>query len=238
METASNNQSGGFTHRIKRIWNGPEEERESSQMQTSRPETGSYDAQKNDMYDRGEAGNRPFRPQYPQQRTAPQEMNNGLGDAAAASSTIISKGTVITGNIKSDGDIEMYGSMTGSIETTGKVKINGKQAGDVQGSSVNLTDCAVRGNVSASDAIAVDSGSVVIGDIKCGDLSFDGRIKGNVHVMGNVNCKGNAIVIGDITSTTITVESGARLQGSVQVSDGSIEDVELPDDGTSTAPKA
>lgn len=234
METAANGQNGGFTHRIKRIWNGPEEEGEASHMQTSRPEAGSFDAQKNDTYGHGETGNRAFHPDYPK-RVVPEGMND-LGGSTAGS-TVISKGTVVSGNIKSDGDIEMYGIMAGSIETAGKVKVNGKQTGDVQGSGVVLTDCAVRGNVSASDTIVVDSGSVVIGDIKCGDLSFDGRIKGNVHVMGNVNCKGNAIVIGDITSTTITVESGARLQGSVQVSDGSIEDVDLPEDSTAAAPK-
>ncbi len=77
----------------------------------------------------------------------------------------------------------------------------------------------------------------IVGDIKCGDLTFDGKIKGNVHVMGNVNCKGNAVVIGDITSTTITVESGARLQGTVQISDGSIDKIDLPDDGSAAAQK-
>ena len=237
METEAIGESGGFAHMIKRIWTGPEEEGEPQKMQSARSETGSYDAQKNDMYGRGEnggAGNRPFRPDYPKRSETPEKSDF---DADMQSSTVISRGTVITGDIKSDGDIEMYGTMTGSINTTGKVKINGKQTGDIQGSDVNLTDCAVHGNVSASAAILVDSGSVIVGDLKCGDLTFDGKMKGNVHVMGNVSCKGNAVVIGDITSTTITVESGARLQGAVQISDGGIDEVELPDEGAEAAPK-
>ncbi len=234
METAANGQNGSFTHMIKRIWNGPEEEGEPPKMQSAKSATDSYDAQRNDAYDRGENGNRPFRPDYQKRPSPPDPVEF---DADPDNATVISKGTVIDGDIKSDGDIEMYGSVTGSISTTGKIKINGKQTGDIQGSSVNLTDCAVKGNVSASDAILVDSGSVVVGDIKCGSLTFDGKIKGNVHVMGNVSCKGNAVVIGDITSTTITIESGARLQGTLQISDGNMEQIDLPDDGGSDAAK-
>ena len=226
MEAGLTAQNEGFSHMIKRIWNGPENEGDSSKVKNIEMQEDSYDM-KGMNEDRSENGNRPFRREYPQKQV-PQDMNNF--ETSSMNATVISKGTVITGNIKSDGDIEMYGSVAGSVETTGKVKINGKQTGDVQGASVNLMDCAVRGNVNASDSVVVDSNSVIIGDIKCGSLTFDGKIKGNVHVMGNVNCQGNAIVVGDVTSTTITVESGARLQGSVQVSDGSIDDVNLPDD--------
>jgi cytoskeletal protein CcmA (bactofilin family) len=226
MEAGITSQNQSFTHMIKRIWNGPEDEGDTSKVKNMDMQENAYDMRSMNE-ERPENGNRPFRREYPQKQV-PQDMRNF--ETSSVSATVISKGTVISGNIKSDGDIEMYGSVTGSIETTGKVKINGKQNGDVQGASVDLMDCTVRGNVSASDSIVVDSNSVIIGDIKCGNLTFDGKIKGNVHVMGNVNCQGNAVVIGDVTSTTITVESGARLQGSVQVSDGSIDDVELPDD--------
>jgi cytoskeletal protein CcmA (bactofilin family) len=234
MQPAAQGQAGGFANMIKRIWNGPEEEGELSNMQSARTETDSYDARKNDPYSRGEAAGRPFRQEYHNAPSAPDPSNF---EAGTGESTVISKGTVITGNIKSDGNIEMYGAVTGNITTAGKVKINGQQNGDVQGSSVNLADCAVKGNVSASDTILVDSNSVIVGDIKCGALTFDGKIKGNIHVMSNVTCKGNAVVIGDVTSTTITVENGARLQGKVQIYDGSIEEIDVPDPPEAAAPQ-
>ncbi|WP_416200745.1 MAG: Polymer-forming cytoskeletal protein [Thermocaproicibacter melissae] len=228
METGFSTQNQGFTHMIKRIWNGPEDEEDSAKVKNMDMQEHSYDM-RGINEDRLENGNRPFRRDYPQQKQIPQQDMRNF-ETSSVNATIISKGTVINGNIKSDGDIEMYGSVSGSIETTGRVKINGKQIGDVQGSSVDLMDCTVRGNISASDSIVVDSNSVIVGDIKGGSLTFDGKLKGNVHVMGNVNLQGNAVIIGDVTSTTITVESGARLQGSIQVSDGSIDDVDLPDD--------
>lgn len=235
MQPAAEGRSGGFANMIKRIWNGPEEEGEPSNMQPARTESDAYDARKNEAYARGETGGRPFRQEYQNAPAGPGPVDF---DADGGEATVISKGTVITGDIKSDGDIEMYGTVTGNISTAGRVKINGKQTGDVQGSGVNLTDCAVKGSVSASDAVLVDSSSVVVGDIKCGALTFDGKIKGNIHVMGNVSCKGNAVVIGDITSTTITVESGARLQGTVQISDGGIDEIDVPDPAVPEEPKA
>ncbi|HEX3016667.1 MAG TPA: polymer-forming cytoskeletal protein [Caproicibacter sp.] len=227
MDAAVNGQNGKFAHMMKRIWNGPEEVEESAKMQSERNlgTKSNYGAQNETYGGNLSSGNRPVEPGTPKRE--PETTNFGAG---LASSTVISKGTIITGDIKSDGDIEMYGTVTGSMSTTGKIKINGKQIGDVQGASINLTTCSVRGNISAAEDIMVDSDSVIVGDIKCGDLTFDGKLKGNVHVMGNVNCKGNAIIIGDITSTTITVDSGAKLQGKVQISDGSIEQVDLPDE--------
>lgn len=229
MDAAAN--SGRLTHMMKRIWNGPEEAGESARMQ---PEpSGGPGPNRSGFAPRGEAygGNMDSGNPFPDRQTRQdRQPENQDFSVSLENATVISKGTVITGDIKSDGDIEMDGTVTGSISTSGRVKINGKQNGNVEGSSVTLSTCAVRGSISAAEDISVDSDSVVVGDIKCGNLTFDGKLKGNVHVMGNVNCKGNAIIIGDITSTTITVDSGAKLQGKVQISDGSIEETGLPDE--------
>lgn len=234
MDAAANGQNSRFTHMMKRIWNGPEEVEGSAKMQPER--SNNIGSNHSNYVSRSEtyggnmnsANHSDGHPNQPEMPTKESEVSNfSIG---LENSTIISKGTVITGDIKSDGDIEMNGTVTGSISTTGKVKISGKQIGDVQGSTVSLSTCSVRGNLSAAEDVSVDSDSVIVGDIKCGNLTFDGKLKGNVHVMGNVNCKGNAIIIGDIASTTITVDSGAKLQGKVQISDGSIEQVDLPDD--------
>ena len=251
MDTGSTSKNGGgFTHMIKRIWNGPEEaetEEETGKMQSERTGSPENHGPRNEIFSRdhdtesretregrnqGPSANQSFRQDYPRREREPERQAMQDYSDVRTDATVISKGTVITGDIKSDGDIEMYGTVTGSMNTSGKVKINGKQMGDVQGSDVDLLECMVRGNVNASEAVTVDSGSIVVGDIKCGDLTFDGKLKGNVHVMGNVSCKGNAVIIGDVTSTTITVESGARLQGNLQISDGNVESVELPEDFT------
>lgn len=228
MDAAGNSQDGRFANMVRRIWNGPEEAEENSHMKPERTnETGAVQANYNQRPESYGPNN--ARPAPPEFSDRGNFRNPDFGENMK-NATVISQGTVIVGDIKSDSDIEMLGTVTGSISTSGNVKINGKQNGDVQGSGVALSSCTVRGNLNASEDITVDSDSVIVGDIKCGNLTFDGKLKGNVHVMGNVNCQGNAIIIGDIASTTITVDSGAKLQGKVQISDGTIEQVDLPED--------
>ncbi len=216
MNTGSSvKNGGGFAHMIKQIWEGPEADEKADKTLLEKVECPEKSGPKHEFFGR--------EPEYPMLQNDSKAKDNAI---------VVSKDTVITGDIKSDGSIEMYGTVTGSIHTTGKVKINGKMMNDVQGSDVDLLESTVRGNVSASGTITVDSGSVVVGDIKCGDLIFGGKLKGNIHVMGNVSCKSSAVVLGDIVSTTLTVEHGACLQGNVQVSDGSIDSIEIPEDAS------
>ena len=244
METTDNTQNGKFTKMVKRIWNGPYEEQEGEGVPEMKQErSGETDFNNYASYPQREAAApRMAPPEYgtPASRGSgynggaqtPPPSYEGSGHAAASDGvTVISRGTTIVGDIKSDSDIEMLGTVTGNISTVGNVKINGKQVGDVQGSGVDLISCMVRGNLSASDTVSIDSESVLVGDIKCGSLTVDGKLKGNVHVMGNVNCQNNAVILGDISSTTISVSSGAKLCGKIEISDGSIEQIEIPDSG-------
>ncbi len=243
MDAAGGSQDSRFAHMVRRIWNGPEEAEEKSRMEPERiGETvhgrpAAYQPRRDEPYQNGRDGGRAAPPAaYP-----PAERPAAPDFDAGKDATVISKGTTVVGDIKSDGDVEISGAVTGSISTTGNVRIAGRQTGDVQGAAISLTACTVRGNVNAAEDVSVDSESVVVGDIKCGNLSMDGKLKGNIHVMGNVSCQGNAIVIGDITSTTLTVDSGAKIQGKLQVSDGSVEPITLPEDGPdkpSPAPSA
>jgi cytoskeletal protein CcmA (bactofilin family) len=243
MDIASENHETTFAKIMKKIWNGPYQDTDLD-LEEAVPMNKTDDlhfsragaSKRDELYD--EAAEVPNRAasQYggpsgqhgtPLENSFPEERK---------SVTVISAGTTITGDIKSDSNIEMMGTMTGSIVTSGNVKINGKQAGDVQGAGIDLLACTVRGCLNAADEVNVDSDSVIVGDIKCGNLTIDGKLKGNVHVMGNVCCQGNAVIIGDITSTTITISSGAKLKGKVEISDGSIEPVDVAEEETKELP--
>ncbi|WP_326974580.1 bactofilin family protein [Caproicibacter sp. BJN0012] len=244
MDIASENHETTFAKIMKKIWNGPYQDAEfeleesapmdrSDNLHFSRAGT----AKREDSYE--EAAEEPNL--TVRHTAAPSGQHGNRFESAFAdeqkNTTVISSGTTITGDMKSDGNIEMMGTMTGSILTSGNVKINGKQVRDVQGAGIDLFACTVRGSLNAADEVNVDSDSVIVGDIKCGNLTIDGKLKGNVHVMGNVCCQGNSVIIGDITSTTITVSSGAKLKGKVEISDGGIEPVDTEENGQ-TAPSS
>lgn len=248
MDIASENHETTFARIVRKIWNGPYQDTDLDLEETT-PMNKADDfifsragaAKRDEMYEEdgaetgrassqygGPSGQRENRPVNPVNTFAKEQKDL----------TVISAGTTITGDIKSDSGIEMLGAMTGNIMTSGNVKISGKQVGDVQGAGIDLFACTVRGNLNAADEVNVDSDSVIVGDIKCGNLTIDGKLKGNVHVMGNVCCQGNSVVIGDITSTTITISSGAKLKGKVEISDGSIDPVDVGEaEAAAPAPK-
>lgn len=240
MTMKSNSQEADFSKvvkRLKKIWNGPFQDPELDEVFPEAPEkTDEMDFSRVE-YPKQQGGAYEAQPKEPGRdpsayRNAPGYPENDFDDGGgedADNVTVISRGTTIVGDIRSDSRIEMLGTMTGNIVTAGNVRILGKQAGDVQGASIDLSACTVRGSLSAENDITVDSDSVIVGDIKCGNLTIDGKLKGNVHVMGNVNCQGNSVLLGDVVSATITISTGAKLKGKVEVSDGSIEQIDIKD---------
>lgn len=253
MEAVSRNENGIFLNALKRLWDGPyyEETEGAPGMQIGKTNTIKYSAEDDIAKFKIEVkGDEPVQPVLNMQKTTeqgrpdlqpirpefqPQKPFEQTPDySSPKQTTIISKGTVITGDLKSDGNFEIYGTVSGSINTTGNVKISGKQFGDVQGASIDLSSCMVRGNVTATEDMNIDSDSVIIGDIKTKNLTINGKLQGNILAKNSVVCQSNAIVIGDLTAATVTVNNGSKIQGKMQICSGQIEDIKIPVDDKSS----
>ncbi len=61
----------------------------------------------------------------------------------------------------------------------------------------------------------MDRDSLILGDISAQYLDLNGKIKGNVDVGGKAEFKTDAVILGNITASTITVLDGATIQGYV-----------------------
>ncbi len=87
---------------------------------------------------------------------------------------MIGAGTVITGDIKSKGDIRVDGSLNGSIDTEGKVVVG--QGGIVEG-DVICKDADIAGvlkaKISVSQLLALKSSAKLNGDIITNKLSIE-----------------------------------------------------------------
>lgn len=131
--------------------------------------------------------------------------------------TTIAKGTVIIGEINADGDVELLGSVKGKIASQGDIRANGKVIGDLVGRDIELVACAVQGNIIASGMVSVDGDSVVIGDVKGENFCLDGKIKGNVIVEKEAKFQPKAILAGNVTTASIAMSQGAKIQGEVNI---------------------
>ena len=93
--------------------------------------------------------------------------------------------------------------ITGDIETNGTIKIDGRIEGSITGARQMMLgrNGAIHGNVHA--------GEVVVGGLVDGGIIADERLE----------LQGSAVVTGDIETRSIVVLEGARINGSVRMSE-------------------
>lgn len=140
---------------------------------------------------------------------------------AGLQTTIISGETVITGDLLSDGSLEILGELKGNINIQGNAKISGKLSGDFSGNTIELTSSTMTGNVKAKSNVVLDKNAQLFGHVSGIDVVCDGKIQGDINAKGSVVLKENATVIGNIKAAYFTVESGVTLKGSIEISTNS-----------------
>ena len=102
--------------------------------------------------------------------------NNDTIKKTSSSSAInmIGEGTVITGDIKSKGDIRVDGSLMGSIDTEGKVVVGpgGVVEGDVICKDADVAG-VIKAKISVSQLLSLKSSAKLNGDITTNKLSIE-----------------------------------------------------------------
>src|SRR5659263_34395 len=87
---------------------------------------------------------------------------------------LISNGTDITGDIKSNGDIRIDGSLTGNLNTKGKVVIGttGKVKGEVICKNSEISGI-IEGKITVGQLLNLKASSKIHGDIATSKLSIE-----------------------------------------------------------------
>lgn len=127
--------------------------------------------------------------------------------------TVITENTTITGSISSDGSLEVRGTITGDIECAGKVYINGKVSGGVVASEIYVNTPKLNGGLISEGTVRIGVGTVVLGDVTGTSAYIAGAVKGNIDIEGPLVIESTAVLKGDIKAQTITVKSGAIVDG-------------------------
>lgn len=129
--------------------------------------------------------------------------------------TIISRNTIIDGNIRSFANINIDGSVKGDVTITKNINVTGKVVGDIECNNSVMSGASMQGNIVSKGQVQMDRDSLILGDISAQYLDLNGKIKGNVDVGGKAEFKTDAVILGNITASTITVLDGATIQGYV-----------------------
>ena len=141
-------------------------------------------------------------------------MNNPMNNYSdSTEATIISKNTIIDGNIRSFADMRIDGNVKGNVETTKNVNINGKVVGNIACDNAVMTSSSIQGNLLLKGQATMSNDAMLIGDLTSQVASLNGKIKGNLNITGKAQLDKEAVVFGDIKAGGISISDGAIIQG-------------------------
>lgn len=172
----------------------------------------------------GSAEERQQEPSYTRQggqNPTPSLFADGAGNPFAAAEqeigsdelTVISRNTVIEGNVRSFASMNVEGSIKGNIQITKNIEMSGKVVGDISCNNVSMRGSSMQGKIASKGQLLMDRDALILGDISAQYADINGKIKGNVDISGKAEIKNDAVVFGDISVSTISVLDGATIQG-------------------------
>lgn len=144
------------------------------------------------------------------------DMEDKSGDAELYNSeetTVITKGTTISGGIKSDTSLIVKGVIEGDVECQGKLTVTGRVAGNSTASEIYVNTPRMNGNLVSKGSVKVDVGTIVIGNISGASVVVAGAVKGDIDVNGPIILDSTAVVQGSIIGKSIQINSGAVVDG-------------------------
>lgn len=148
--------------------------------------------------------------------TAVPDMEEKSGGAEMYNSeetTVITKGTTISGGIKSDTSLIVKGVIEGDVECQGKLTVTGRVAGNSTASEIYVNTPRMNGNLVSKGSVKVDVGTVVIGNVSGASVVVAGAVKGDIDVNGPIILDSTAVVQGSIIGKSIQINSGAVVDG-------------------------
>ena len=141
------------------------------------------------------------------------EMEAHVEEPISDEVTVITEGTNITGDIGSNGSIDIRCKINGNVTCRGKLVVTGMLEGNSNSSEFFADAAKVEGEVKSSGTVKIGIGSVVIGNITASSAVIAGAIKGDVDVQGPVVVDTSAVVMGNIKSRSVQINNGAVIEG-------------------------
>ena len=102
----------------------------------------------------------------------------------------------ITGDVATEGSMDIIGTINGNIDALGKLNITGYINGNSKAAEVYAESAKINGEIVSEGAVKVGASAVIIGNITATSAAIAGAVKGDIDVKGPVildasrNCYG------------------------------------------------
>ncbi len=132
---------------------------------------------------------------------------------AVDETAVVTEGMTITGDVVSEGSMELIGTVNGNIDILGKLNITGTIQGNSKAAEIYAEGAKISGEISSQGSVKIGQSSVVIGNITATNAVIAGAVKGDIDVHGPVILDTTAIVMGNIKSKSVQINNGAVIEG-------------------------
>lgn len=126
---------------------------------------------------------------------------------------VITAGMIITGDVASEGSMEVIGTINGNVDILGKLNITGTICGNSKAAEIYADNAKITGEVVSEGSVKIGQSSVIIGNIIAKSAVIAGAVKGDIDVQGPVILDTSAIVMGNIKSKSVQINNGAVIEG-------------------------
>lgn len=144
---------------------------------------------------------------------AEEKMEFENSRVAADETSVITEGMTITGDIMTQGAIDVVGTVNGNIDALGKLNITGHVNGNSKAAEIYAESAKINGEIVSEGAVKIGASSVIIGNISATSAAIAGAVKGDIDVKGPVILDASAIVMGNIKSKSVQINNGAVIEG-------------------------
>jgi len=124
-----------------------------------------------------------------------KSKSENFEENVTASASMIGAGTTLKGDITSNGDLRIDGTLKGNIVGSARVIIgaNGTVEGDISGQQADIMG-KVTGSIKVKDLLQLKNGSVVEGNITAGKLQVEpnATFNGQCHMTASNNISSNS----------------------------------------------
>ena len=134
-------------------------------------------------------------------------------DEVIDETAIITKGMTISGDVNSQGSLDVIGGVIGNINILGKLNVTGNIQGNSKAAEVYADSAKITGEIVSTGNVKIGPSSVIIGNIVATCAVIAGAVKGDIDVHGPVVLDTSAIVMGNIKSKSVQINNGAVIEG-------------------------
>jgi len=135
------------------------------------------------------------------------------GVKASDETAVITGGMIITGDITSEGSMDVIGCINGNIDILGKLNVTGTIQGNSKAAEIFADNAQITGEITSDGSVKIGQSSVIIGNITATSAVIAGAVKGDIDVKGPVILDTSAIVMGNIKSKSVQINNGAVIEG-------------------------